>query len=104
MIKKEDIIVGMVFDYPLSKVDKNGKSIDFIPEDKSATGRFQIRNIIKIRENLSYADCYYIDSPIEKIITISLSEIEANGVLFLTSAEEFEKNKGYLFRVIPKRD
>lgn len=102
MIKKEDIIVGMVFDYPLSKVDKNGKSIDFIPEDKSATGRFQIRNIIKTRENLSYADCYYIDSPIEKIITISLSEIEANGVLFLTSAEEFEKIKAISLGLYPK--
>ena len=102
MIKKEDIIVGMVFDYPLSKVDKNGNSIDFIPEDKSATGRFQIRNIIKIRENLSYADCYYIDSPIEKIITISLSEIEANGVLFLTGDEEFEKLKAISLGLFPK--
>lgn len=102
MIKKEDIKVGLVFDYPLSKVDKNGKSIDFIPEDKSSTGRFQISDIIKIRENLSYADCYYLDSPIEKNITIPLSGIEANGVLFLTGDEEFEKLKAISLGLYPK--
>ena len=102
MIKKEDIKVGLVFDYPLSKVDKNGKSIDFIPEDKSATGRFKISDIIKIRENLSYAYCCYLDSPIEKNITIPLSGIEANGVLFLTGDEEFEKLKAISLGLYPK--
>lgn len=86
MIKKEDIKVGLVFDYPVFKMDPNELSIirSFVPKEKSATARFQIYNISEERENPLYADCYCVNAC--KDVMISLSGIEEYGVFFTNVA------------------
>lgn len=89
MIKKEDIKVGLVFDYPVFKIDPNELSIirSFVPEGKSATARFQIRNISEVRENPLYADCYCLNARKDISVMISLSGIEEYGAFFTSIAE-----------------
>ena len=83
MIKKEDIKVGLVFDYPVFKMDSNELSIirSFVPKEKSATARFQIHNISEVRENPLYADCCCLNAPKDRTIMISLAGIEEYGTI-----------------------
>ena len=81
MIKKEDIKVGLVFDYPIFKIDTNERCLirNFVPKDRTATEKFIIHNISETRENPLYADCYCLNAPKDMTVMISLSGIEEYG-------------------------
>ena len=81
MIKKEDIKVGLVFDYPIFKIDTNERCLirNLVPKDRTATEKFIIHNISETRENPLYADCYCLNAPKDMTVMISLSGIEEYG-------------------------
>jgi hypothetical protein len=81
MIKKEDIKVGLVFDYQICKIDSNERSLirNFVPKERTATAKFIIHNISETRENPLYADCYCLNAPKDRTVMISLSGIEEYG-------------------------
>lgn len=90
MIKKEDIRVGLVFNYPISKIDSNERGLirDFVPKERTATAKFMIQNISETRENPLYADCCCSNAPKDRTIMISLAGIEEYGTFMFYSGCE----------------
>ena len=94
MIKKEDIKVGLVFDYPIFKIDTNERCLirNFVPKDGTATSKFIIHNISETGENPLYADCYCLNAPKDRMVMISLFGIEEYGTFAYYS--ELERING----------
>lgn len=94
MISRENIKVGLVFDYPIYKIDSNERGLirNFVPKEKTATAKFLIHNISETRENPLYADCYCLNAPKDRTVMISMEKIEEYGTFAYFS--ECERIKG----------